>query len=71
MNANDTRYAEIVSACREIMASWGILESKWKAGHEETEYVRGVRHGFKNAARMIEDELMKADAKPQTVNQPD
>jgi hypothetical protein len=54
---------ELLQQCLEITAAWQVLERKWKEGIEESEYVKGVRHGFKNAAAMVVDEIAKATGK--------
>ena len=54
--------SNLLSSCREVIASWQILERKWKDGQKETQYVKGVRHGFKNAAKMLQDAIAESEA---------
>jgi hypothetical protein len=56
------RQAELINGYREAIAMWEILERRWKAGEVETEYTKGVRHGMKNVAKLLELYLESAGA---------
>lgn len=62
MNDADTidALANLVDACREMSGAHGILRGRYELPSDEPLYAKGLRHGFANAARMIEDELAAA-----------